>query len=199
MVEQLWDADMIEEYYTTNNGLEAFPDGPPPAPAEDEGFQIKMGSYFLEPNGEVEYYQKYELDLPEDQEVTRIDIQFSDYSHHFLIYDFNPGGDASTPPGLRLNAFHNDIGLVAAVQGPTDLHLPEGTAFRWEEGLVLDLNSHYINYSATNIYKAEVYLNIYTQPVGTAAQEMKTELITHFDFWVPNDGDLVTADRCGQL
>jgi len=185
------DEELLESYYNGNAQM-AFPDGPPPAPAEGEGFQIKMGPFYVAPGTEIEYYQKYELDLPADVEVNRVDVQIGTYSHHFILYDFNTGGANSIPPGLRLNANHSDIGLVAAVQESTDLKLPQGTAFRWDKQLVLDLNSHYINYSASNAYQAETYVNIYTQPAGTAAQEMKTDLIANFDIPIPNNGSPVT-------
>ncbi|MCB0579674.1 MAG: T9SS type A sorting domain-containing protein [Phaeodactylibacter sp.] len=185
------DETLLETYYAGTAQM-AFPDGPPPAPAEGEGFQIKMGPFYLAPGDEVEYYQKHELDLPADVEVNRVDVQIGTYSHHFILYDFNPGGSNNIPPGLRLNANHSDIGLVAAVQEPTDLKLPQGTAFRWENQLVLDLNSHYINYSSTNVYQAETYVNIYTQAPGTAAQEMKTELIANPNIPIPNNGSPVT-------
>ncbi len=189
------DPQIISDYYTVN-GLESFPDGPPPAPTEGEGFQIKMGPYFLRPAGqpgsELEYFQKYELDmqLPEDIEVNRVDIQIGPSSHHFIIYDFDSPIIANqVDHGLRDYPFHFGIGLVAAVQEATDLELPQGTAFLWEDNIVLDLNSHYINYSATNTLKAEAYLNIYTQPTGTAAQEMKTELIVNDGIFINNDGN----------
>jgi hypothetical protein len=188
------DENLIAEYYA-GNAIQSFPDGPPPAPAPDEGFQIKMGPFYLEPGGELEFFQKYELDLPADQEVTRLDMQIGTFSHHFILYDFNPGGAQSIPPGLRLAADHSNIGLVAAIQEPTDLELPGGTAFFWDDQLVLDLNAHYINYSATAVYQAEVYVNVYTQPMGTAAQEMRTELIPNFDIYIPNDGNEVTYSQ----
>ena len=190
---QVIDEQVIYDYYNVN-GLASFPNGAPDPPAEGEGFQIKMGPYYLKPQGqqgdELEYFQKYELDLPADVDVTRLDIKISNSSHHFILYDFdNPSYAANLPPGLRLNPYHNGIGLIAAVQEGTDLKLPQGTAFIWDNDLVLDLNSHYINYSATNTYQAEVYVNIYTQASGTAAQEMKTELIVNDDIYINNDGD----------
>lgn len=184
----------IEDYYN-NNGQASFPEGGPEAPTAAEGFQIKMGPFYLEPGGEIEYFQKYELELPEDQEITRVDIFMSSYSHHFILYDFPGNVPASIPDGLRLNANHSNIGLVAAVQEPTDLRLPNGTAFKWEDDHVLDLNSHYINYSSTNTYQAEAYINIYTQPAGTAEQEMYTELIVNDDIYIPNNGNLVTHEQ----
>jgi hypothetical protein len=185
---------LLQEYYS-GNALQSFPDGPPAPPAAGEGFQVKMGPFYLPPGGELEYFQKYELDLPADLEVTRLDMAIGTFSHHFILYDFNTGGDANIPHGLRLGADHSNIGLVAAVQEPTDLKLPEGTAFFWDDQLVLDLNAHYINYSATAVYQAEVYLNVYTQETGTAAQEMITELISNLGIFIPNDGDPVSFSQ----
>ena len=192
------DPQVISDYYTLN-GLESFPDGAPEPPAEGEGFQIKMGPYFLKPAGqsgdELEYFQKYELDLTlsEDTEVNRVDIKIGSSSHHFIIYDYdNPVIASVVSPGFRVNPYHFGVGLVAAVQEATDLKLPQGTAFPWEENIVLDLNTHYINYSATNTLKAEAYINIYTQDAGTAAQEMKTELLVNDNIFIPNNGNTDT-------
>lgn len=184
-------SDLVEEFYD-KGGLVSFPDGPPPAPPEGEGFQIKMGPFFLPAQGEAEYFHKYDLDLPEALEVNRVDMTMSNYSHHLILYDFNPGGSNWIPDGLRLDANHSEIGIVTAIQQSEDMRLPDGTAFKWEQDIVLDLNSHYINYDATNVYKAESYINVYTQANGTAAQEMKTELVANLDIWIPNNGDEIT-------
>jgi hypothetical protein len=191
---QLVDESLLQSYYS-GNAIQSFPDGAPEAPAVEEGFQVKMGPFYIEPGGEVEFFQKYELDLPADQEITRLDMKIGTFSHHFILYDFNEGGAEGIPHGLRLNPDHSNIGLVTAVQEPTDLKLPEGTAFFWDDQLVLDLNSHYINYSASAVYQAEVYLNVYTQPMGTAAQEMETELIANLDIYIPNDGNEVSYSQ----
>ncbi|MFT5165525.1 MAG: hypothetical protein ACI8P3_000752 [Saprospiraceae bacterium] len=192
------DPQVVADYYTVN-GLESFPDGAPEPPAEGEGFQIKMGPYFLRPAGQVgdelEYFLKYELDLtlPEDTEVNRVDIKIGPSSHHFILYDFtSPSFANQVLPGLRLNPDHSGISLVAAVQEATDLRLPQGTAFPWENNIVLDLNTHYINYSSTSTLKAEAYVNIYTQDAGTAAQEMKTALLVKDNIYIPNDGNTDT-------
>ena len=187
------DEQVIYDYYNVN-GLASFPNGAPDPPAESEGFQIKMGPFYLKPAGqqgdELEYFQKYELDLPADVDVTRLDIKIATSSHHFIMYDFdNPFYAQNLAQGFRLDPYHNGIGLVAAVQEAVDLELPQGTAFIWDNDLVLDLNSHYINYSATNTYQAEVYVNVYTQASGTAAQEMKTDLLVNDDIYINNNGN----------
>jgi Secretion system C-terminal sorting domain len=189
--------DRIRAYYdTVGKALAAF-NVPPAAPSATEGFQIKMGPFFLAPNGrvgkELEYYQKWELNMASDLEVNRIDHIISSSSHHFLIYNFNKPSDATNiPAGLRTNANHNNINLVSAVQERLDLKLPAKTAFIWEKNRVLDLNSHYINYSSTHVYKAEAFLNIYTQPLGTARQEMKTILIPNTFIFIPNNNQTVS-------
>jgi hypothetical protein len=143
----------------------------------------------------VEYYQKWELNLPENVEVSGLDFKISPFSHHFLLYNFTGSGAASIPAGLRLNANHSQINLVAAVQEATELRLPGSTAFRWDNDLVLDLNSHYINYSLSQAYQCEAYVNVYTQPTGTAAQEMFATLLVNPNIPIPNSGDLVTHTR----
>lgn len=187
----LFNKSVVETFYNIG-GEKSFPDGPPPAPAPGEGFQIKMGPFFLAPDGEVEYFQKWELSLPADVEVDGLDFKISPFSHHFLLYNFTGNGANAIPAGLRLDANHSQINLVAAVQGATDLRLPGKTAFRWDNNLVLDLNSHYINYSLTQPYQCEAYINVYTQTPGTADQEMFAALLVNPNIPIPNSGDLVT-------
>lgn len=186
------DESLIHDYYNVN-GMPSLPDGRPEAPAADEGFQMKMGPFYLPPNGEIEYFQKYELDLPANVDVNRLDIKMSGFSHHFIISRFGEAASAANvEDGLRLDNDHSDISLVASVGEAKSINLPEGTAFKWEEDIVLDLNSHYINYSATNTLQAEIYINVYTKPEGTAAQEMRTRLIPYPNIYIPNTGDLIT-------
>jgi len=143
----------------------------------------------------MEFFQKYELELPVDVDVVQLDMKISSSSHHLVVYDFVGNGASSIPHGFRTNAFHNNIGIVAGIQEATDLKLPEGTAFRWDNDIVLDLNSHYINYSATNTYQSEVYINVYTQPSGTAAQEMFSDFFVRLDIPIPNNGNEIVYEK----
>ena len=188
-----FDMTVIEDYYK-EGGQEAFPEGPPPAPNPEEGFQIKIGPFFLEPVGEEEYFWKYETGLERDTEINRIDMDISTYSHHLIIYNFENQSEDLVKDGLRPDQNHFDIGIVAGVQQSEDLMLPPNTAFKWDKQFVLDINTHVINYT-TNPLKAEGYVNIYTQPAGTAAQEMHALLVPNPDFFIPNDGEEVTAEQ----
>ncbi|NNE28735.1 MAG: T9SS type A sorting domain-containing protein [Saprospiraceae bacterium] len=192
-----FDEEVVRTYYDVG-GQQAFPDGPPPAPAADEGFQIKMGPFFLgeggQPGDELEFFQKWELDVPQS-EVVSLDHMFSGHSHHFIIYKYNNASSAnSVADGLRTYQAHDDINLVTAVQEQTKIDLPDGAAFYWDANAILDLNSHYINYSFGEVYKAETYLNVYTVPPGTASQEMHTELIANIAINIPNNEELITAE-----
>ncbi len=185
------DESMLETYYS-GAGLETFPSGPPAAPDPAEGFQLKMGPFFIDAgqSQEVEYFQKHELFNDEAMEITRIEtLMDGNYSHHFILYDYNsPSVAANQVHGLRLNPDHINVGLVEAVQDVADIRLPQGSAFFWDANKVLDFNSHYINYSNVP-YKSEVYLNVYFQESGLAVQEMKSELIPNTNICVPNNGD----------
>lgn len=186
--------NLIDDYYNVN-GQPAFPNGAPAPPDPADGFQIKVGPFFLAPNAEQEWFQKYELTLPANVEVDRLETFFSPYSHHFIMYDFDQPANANVlPHGMRSFSNHNDISLVYAIQEPTDLRLPEKTAFFWENDRVLDLNSHYINYGS-NTFGAEVYINVYTKPTGTAVQEMQTLLIPYTNLYIPNNGNTYTFQQ----
>lgn len=189
-----FDKSLVDQFYTSG-GETSFPLGVPPAPPAGEGFQIKMGPFFLPPSGEVEYFQKYELGLPANVEVNRMDFEFSPYSHHFIVYNFTGSGANAIPAGLRTNPNHSQINLVAAVQESFTLDLPQNTAFFWDKNIVLDLNSHYINYSALKPFRAEAYVNVYTQVPGTAGQQMFASLLVNTNIPIPNTGDLITHTR----
>lgn len=184
--------EMLVDYYENGKGKASFPEGAPPAPDPSEGFQIKMGPFFLDEAGEDEYYTKYQLDNQEEIEINRLDIQMSNFSHHFIIYDYSSAA-TQVPEGFRLDQDHTqDVSFVATVQESNDIVLPRKTAFAWSKNHVLDLNSHTINYTAGEIYQNEVYINVYTQPTGTAAQIMQAELVPYPWINIPNNGNEVS-------
>jgi Secretion system C-terminal sorting domain len=192
------EARIVAFYDTIGKGLAAF-ETAPAGPSGSTGFQIKMGPFFLAPQGEkgdeVEYFQKWECNLPTDMEVNRIDHIIANYSHHFIVYNYtNTATPNSLAAGLRLNAYHNNINLVSAVQERLDLKLPTNTAYKWPKNRILDLNTHYINYSANQVYRAEAYINFYTQPAGTAKQEMFAQLVPNINISVPANNQTTTIE-----
>lgn len=188
------DEELINTFYD-EGGIQSVA-SPPMAPAEGEGFQIHYGPYFLWPEDEHEYWSKFSTDLPDDIEIKKIDVNMGSYSHHFIIYKYDFATYLSNPDGLRTNdPEFLGVSLVTANQFSAAIELPEKTAFKWPDATWLDLNSHYINYSADLPLACEVYVNVYTQPVGTALHEMYSQLPANTDIYIPNDSEFHTFEQ----
>lgn len=169
--------NLITSYYT-EGGYPMMPR--PEAPAPERGFQIHLGPLFLQPASEIEYDIKYDLELPNDIEVKRLNCFINEESHHFLLYKYQnePTGVADGLREINLVSliFNLDRPLVDAWQDNGDHPLPAGTAYKWNANTTLDLNYHLPNFGSS-ILPADMYLNVYTQPVGTSIREMKTDLV----------------------
>ena len=191
----LVDIALINDFYD-NDGIQSIT-SPPAPPPPGEGFQVHFGPFFLWPETEHEYWLKYPTNIPEASEIIRIETFMGDYSHHFITYKFTtPEIGATAVPGLHDLAIvdiFNTV-MVSANQNSYNLELPENTALFWDANTVLDLNSHYLNYSAEKSEACEAYINIYTQPAGTAIQEMIPTLLSDDGFYIPNDGIPYTHD-----
>ncbi|MEZ4887854.1 MAG: T9SS type A sorting domain-containing protein [Chitinophagales bacterium] len=191
------DPNLIEEFYAGGGIWASDPQNPPAKPDPSEGFQIHLGPIFLKPSDlssglleDVEYLSKYYLpDYLGNVEVKEIETHIGS-SHHFIIYEFTDQNAANNMPyGLR-DVNHDNVVLVDAYQESRSTVLPKGTAFRWPKGSALDLNAHVINYTNTAITATDVFINVYTQEYGTAAQEMNVQLLPNFGISIPNDGQL---------
>lgn len=171
------DTTIISSYY--NIGGVPIIQQPDP-PAEGEGFQVHLGPVFFEGNQEIEFFKSHHLFLDDDIEVTGLDVTMNDESHHYILRKFTDGKEAGFPVGMYelnpLNAFDQDKDYVMAWQNDEEFTLPAETAYFWDTTTVLDLNFHMFNYN-NEILPGDVYLNVYTQPKGTAVKEMKSDLI----------------------
>ena len=171
------DPSLIEDYYA-GLGLAKVP--PPAAPDPSEGFQIRLGTFFLPPGEEIEFYKKQKINLDSDIEVTSVHPIFNDESHHFILYKFDADAALEFDDGMRNVAegegsmFSSD--MVAAWADPNPVDLPPTTAYTWLSNDVLDMNYHILNYNQDSILAADVYVNVYTQPIGTADLEMNSRL-----------------------
>ncbi len=192
------DLSLVSDFYT-NGGIESIASAIAP-PAESEGFQIHLGPFYIPPGAEVEYLSKYETLLDQTTEIIKFQTEMGNFSHHYIVYNYaDPIGGGTFDPSSVEYGLREDIGFdgksfVLTEQYSNTLETPEGTAFKWDANTVLDLNSHYINYSTTQILKCEVYLNVYTQDNGTAAQEMITQLVPETNIPIPNNGQEVTFE-----
>lgn len=191
---QVVDPQLLYDYYHVNGKA------PMPKPAEpdpSEGFQVRTGPFFLQPGQEVEYYRKYAIENAE-QEIHRIDDIINDESHHYLLFQFEPGSADQLEDGLRQvdvsNVFPDQTKYLTGWVDSDSTILPEGTAYKMNENCVLDLNYHIINYNQDSILQADAYVNVYTQATGTADKEMHSDLIIYNPalLIIPTTGDEYT-------
>ncbi len=180
------DETIIADFYD-NDGIQSVP-SPPAPPESGTGFQIHFGPFFLWPGEEYEYWDKYDPDLGVTTEIIEFETVMNNYSHHFLMYKFNNPDIAETVSyGLHDGPDFSGVDVVFAQQFSDSLNLPAHTAFSWDANTLLDLNSHYINYSPDKTMACEVYINVYTQTAGTAIQLMQTIRKSNPDLYIPND------------
>ncbi len=179
--EDVWlNEEVIADYYT-NGGVGT--DVIPAAPAANEGFQVKFGPFFLAPGIEREILKVFDPQFTTNQEINRIEVFMNGFSHHYILYKYN-----STPnqnPGIRELNMGNvlqsplgfgDANFMAIWQESEDFRLPEGTAYKMDTNDEWDLNYHIKNYSTTSVLAADIYMNVYLQPDGTAEKEMHSDL-----------------------
>ena len=173
------DTDVLDDFY---NGKGKKKVDQPAAPPAGEGFQVRLGSFFLGPLEEREYFKKFPVSTPEELEVTRLEIFFNEESHHFIMYKFEPGQAAFYADGMRnLEDFGGSsmtsTTMVAAWQDADERDLPPGTAWFWEEDPVLDLNYHLANFETDSVLACDVYINVYTRPRQASTVEMFSLLL----------------------
>lgn len=188
---------LITEFYE-GGGILGVPQ-PLEPPTANEGFQIYIGRYFVPPLTETENFIKYDPKFTAPVEVHRIGVATVPQNHHFVIYKYYPGQAQFFPEGVRDTSFSShgsaDIAVGIAPQ-VTEINLPQGTAYRWEQNTVLDFNYHVVN-NSNFVLAVDAYVNFYTQPVGTAPKVMYSRFFPNFDISIPwNNTDHVEEALC---
>ncbi len=194
-----YNTGLIHDYYA--NPVIAETTAPlTPAQEGRQGYQVKLGPIFLEPQGEFEFFQVYDPHLSAGVEINELHSKLPSESHHWALRSITPAGATAMGVAPVAGANFNTQILVyqytkfmAIWQFTDELVLPTGTAHFQTPSDPLLLNLHMHNYSATNILAASAYLNVYTQPMGSGAIEMKTGLTSYggqnpFALNIPNTG-----------
>lgn len=191
------DTAVVNQYYNGYGITSVAPSHP--LPTDPGSFQIHVGKIFLDEASEVEYFLKHNLNLPDTLEVNRIELFLSSQSHHYIIYKFLPGAAASFTDALRIQNPSTGAGssdgyntMVSAFQASRNDVLPPTTAYQWETSTVLDLNHHFFNTNPDSVLATDVYVNVYTQPKGTAANIMYSDIITNTSIFIPNNSTDIT-------
>jgi len=164
------------------------PDFFEPLAPPQSGFQMTVGPFSVPANFEREFYTYRPLGNQEKVYINRFEIKMRDNSHHFILYDFEPGTPAlAIPKDDRLRDIRNQDGtlniqvlgaigyhvFVSGSQTPyMDVKFPDGVAWPVPAGMKFDLNSHYVNKSSAP-FAGEVYINIHTIPAAQVIREAK--------------------------
>jgi hypothetical protein len=182
------DTAIINMYYSGKGIDNTYPVHNPPAPGE--GFQIYVGKIFIAPNTETYLYIKHKPRFTAHTEISRITTIMPPSAHHFIILKFIPGGSGGYREGLRPeeeNSHADNQYGIGTGSNVWDYTLPQGTAYLWEQNTVLDLNLHIFNTHADTVLATDLYINVFTQPHGTANSYMMVRNFPNFDLSVPQD------------
>ncbi|HEV7230002.1 MAG TPA: T9SS type A sorting domain-containing protein [Bacteroidia bacterium] len=182
------DTSLINTYYRGKgiDGLAA----PLSPPNPSQGFQIHVGKVFVGTNSEQEWFLKYNPRLASDTEIYKVELALVPETHHFVIYKYFTGQSVSFPEGLRdtSKSSHGSANLACVFSPKTrSITLPPKTAYLWTKTDVLDLNYHLYNRNADSVLAVDLYLNIYTQPKGTAQSIMYTRYFANLAISIPED------------
>ena len=183
------DTALINSYYR-NGGIDDTYN-PHPAPAPGTGFQVYYGRVFLaSATRDTEFFYKVDPHLANATEIPRITTFLPAADHHFQILLIQQGQASNYPFGLRSlaqSSMDNDVYGIGSGPGLWDFVLPTGTAFYFGQNQILDMDLHIQNPSIDSIYSTDLYINFYTQPLGTAQHFMYNNNWPNFDITIPED------------
>lgn len=177
---QVVNPQTLDNFYNVNGMARMTPPAPP---AAGTGFQVHMGPFFINPSEEKEYYLKHHLNNIEQEKIVRMDVTINDESHHYLLFQFEPGAQDQLADGLRpvnvSNVFPDQTKYMVGWVDSDSTKLPEGTAYYLEPSTYLDLNYHILNYAfnGDSVLAAEAYVNFYTENTDDKIQMFSDLLI----------------------
>lgn len=183
------DTALINKYYSGKGKDDTYTNHAPPAPGE--GFQIYVGKLLIPANTELYYYIKHNPRLTSAIEIPRVVTMLPASTHHFVIFKFQPGQSGIYNEGLRPEAQSSHASVLDGIgTGPNlwDYDLPGNSAYFWEQSTILDLNLHIRNNMADTVMGCDLYINVYTQPIGTTDQYMLIRNFPVFTIVIPPDG-----------
>jgi hypothetical protein len=166
-------------------------------PAASEGYQVKVDPFNVIPNFERELFIRKSIGNTKDIYVNRFEVNMRNNSHHFVMYNFRSDQSLPAMNSVRdLRNADNSYNLLTAlsmqnhvyfigVQAPyIDYSFPEGTALLVPANATMDLNSHYVNKSTSDI-TGEVYVNLYTTDKSKVKTVVKTMDYNNTDLNIP--------------
>lgn len=185
------DTSIINRYYREGGIDDAYPVTAAPAPGT--GFQIYIGKIFIKPGREEYISLKHKPRISGNTEIPKIVSMLPASTHHFVMYKFQPGGEVDYRDGMRDTSESSHSSVLDGIglgPGMWQYELPAGTAYLWEGTTALDLDFHVLNPSTDSILATEWYVNVYTQPVGTADHFMLIRNFPVLTISIPQDGQV---------
>ena len=180
-----------------------------PLAIPENGIQIHLGPFEVQPNYEREFLNFTDFDTSGDIYVNQVEITMRPGSHHFILYTFrNSMPDLLIPEvgvyrdlrdengnfnidNFAVMYFHD---FFAGTQWPyINRTYPPGMAIKIDADKGLDLNSHYVNRS-DDILIGEIYANIHL--VDPVEVDHIAEILTlnHNEFELPPN-EITTLER----
>ena len=159
------------------------------APAVGAGFQLKVDRFDVAPNFERELFNYRKIGNTSDIYISRIETSMRPFSHHFVLYGFDPKTPSAVIPVVdavrdirradgsmdlaNMVAMGYHIFLGGSMQPRNDFSFPAGTALRLPANAAIDLNVHYANRTASKV-DGEAYVNLYTVPAAAVKNTLST-------------------------
>lgn len=148
-----------------------------PLPQPARGYQLRIEPFTVNPNFERELFVYKPVGNTRTEYVTRIETAMRPGSHHLLVQTFREETPALIMPqpnvirDIRLPSGQMDLLAMApmafhvffagSMTPRSDYTFPAGVALRIPANARLDLNSHYVNRTASAL-TGEAYVNLHT-------------------------------------
>lgn len=173
---------------------------PLPVPAPGTGFQMAVPLFDIKPNFERELFTRRMVGNTQDVYVNRYVTKMRSGSHHFVAYDYqnknllpnlNDIRDLRNPDNslnlLTAFSMSNHIYFAGSQAQYQDYVFPEGAALLVPAGASLDLNSHFVNKTAT-VMKGEAQINLYTIDKSKVTKVVNTLNLSNTNLSIPGNG-----------
>lgn len=188
------DAKLLED--KTRPSTAAFTPLSPP----ERGFQLKVGPFTVQPQFEREIFVYRRVGNPTEVLVNRIETKMRANSHHLLLYTFNSSMPSQLVPAFDVvrdlrnpNGSMNFANMLAmgyhvffagAMAQTSDYRFPAGVALRLPANAALDMNSHYVNKTNSEL-SGEAYANLHTVDASQVQHVASTLNLPNMSFELP--------------
>ncbi len=189
------DPSLLDDTTTFYKNFEPLP--PPPSGL---GFQLTTGKFSVAPNFEREIFVYRKIPTTTGVYVNRIQCRMRTSSHHLVLSAFDPTipsslvpqfdviRDLRNPDGTENNKVFQQmqyhVFLGGSMRENEDYSFPPGVALYLPEGMGIDFNTHYVNYTTQPI-DGECYANFYTVPAAQVQKEAYTLFLNNLNITLP--------------